>query len=54
MNESTKALKIHRLIKKLISKLNEMGYDLMLLGNNQSSIRRKRDGINIKRKSMEE
>jgi len=50
---SKRALKIHRLIKKLIIKLDELGYELMFfpgeigyefmeLNDNQSAIRRKR------------
>jgi len=38
---SKRALKIHRLIKKLIIKLDELGYEFMFF-NMQSSIRSKR------------
>ena len=36
-----KAIKIQRLIDKLLDKLNELGYEYMN-NNNQSAIRRKR------------
>jgi len=41
MDKSKRALKIHKLIKKLLEKLSDLGYEFMIF-NNQSSIRRKR------------
>ena len=41
INDSTRALKIHKLIQKLIKKLDELGYEFMFF-NNISSIRQKR------------
>ena len=40
-DNSKRALKIHRLIKKLIMKLNELGYEFMLFPGG-TSIRGKR------------
>jgi hypothetical protein len=43
MDNSKRALKIHVLIKKLIIKLDELGYELMYFPGG-TSIRSKRDG----------
>jgi hypothetical protein len=42
MDKYKKALKIHKLIKKLIVKLESLGYEFMWLTDGKSSIRRKR------------
>ena len=42
INDSKRALKIHKLIQKLIKKLDELGYEFMFF-NNISSIRQKRN-----------
>ncbi len=44
MNKSERALKIHALIKKLINKLNDLGYEFMFFPGG-TSIRSKRDEI---------
>ena len=41
IDNSTRALKTHKLIKKLLKKLDELGYEFMFF-NNISSIRQKR------------
>lgn len=42
IDNSTRALKTHKLIKKLLKKLDELGYEFMFF-NNISSIRQKRN-----------
>jgi hydroxymethylpyrimidine pyrophosphatase-like HAD family hydrolase len=43
MDKSTEALKIHTEIKKLLKKLNELGYEFMFFSGG-TSIRSKRNG----------
>ena len=44
MDKSKRALKIHALIKKLIIKLDELGYEFMFFAGG-TSIRSKRDEL---------